>query len=255
VHAPEQRPGDERRGQRPAPVAKRREDVAAKQELLADRRDHTRQRGAQDQQHRPFVGAERFDQLRLFFGMHERRPHGAEHDERDQQREHQPAGHTPAGAGTAQAELPGAHGTPAELREEHRHRDETDVLDDRVRDRHPGGGVRGGDVRTERQRRDLHQHAAEQRHGDSRDERRGRAPGRPAGGRGARALACRLLVHEVRPPSARWRTERRKRPSPAPRTRAPGAAAAGARPATRPARCRAGTAPPGSAAATSAART
>ena len=69
VHAAEDEPRDHRRRPCPTPVAQRREDEAPEQELLADRRDHARQRGAEQQQRRAFVGAELFRGVSLLPGL------------------------------------------------------------------------------------------------------------------------------------------------------------------------------------------
>ena len=139
MDAAEQQPRDDRRLQRPPPVAQRREDVAAKQDLLADRRDHARQRCARDQQRRAFVGAERFEHF-LFARMGRRGPQLAQDDEGHEQRGRiRPTAGAPADTRAAQARparrctvrppMWASRSPPAR----------THVLDHGVRDRHAGG--------------------------------------------------------------------------------------------------------------------
>ena len=138
------------------------------------------ERRAQQQQRRPFVGAERFEQL-LFFGVDHRRPDRAQHDERDEQQQDQAANPPPAHARGAQAELPGAHDASAHAREQDRHEDERDVLHDRVGDRQAPGDVRGGDADPERRSRQIDDQAADRRQRQAAEERRRRHPRRPVG--------------------------------------------------------------------------
>ena len=183
VHATEHEPRDHRRRPRAPPVAKRREHEPAKQELLAHRRDHARQRRAQHEQRRAFVGPKLFERF-LFFRMHRSRPDRSEHDERDQQQHDHAGGASPARARAAQPELPGAHHAPAQMRAVDRRQHEANVLHDGVRDRQPRREVAARDLRSEQGRRDdVHHEGPHEGEQQPCEQRHRRRPRRPCGAR------------------------------------------------------------------------
>jgi hypothetical protein len=170
------------------PRQQRGEDVAAEENLLADRRDDTGQPGAQHEQQRPFVGAELFEQL-LLARVEHFRPDHAEHDEHDDQQDHERARRPPADGRRAQPELPGAHDAPAEPRAVDGGEHEGEVLHHGVGDRQARRRVRAGQLDPQSQRGKIHDKGADGRQHEPADERQQGAPRRPA--RVGRALRLR----------------------------------------------------------------